>query len=109
MIPNPDASYRRQRGRLRRSALKNANATVGGDRAPAIRQQAIVLSLDLSPGKPRLEHIPLTRSSGHLLAPWSFNSVEPAASEQSTVPWDERGIAGPAFSRDRLFGAAESL
>jgi len=58
---------------------------------------------------PRLEHIPLTRSSGHLLAPWSFNSVEPAASEQSTVPWDERGIAGPAFSRDRLFGAAESL
>src|SRR5271163_2944358 len=50
MISNPDASYRRQLGRLRRSALKNANATVGGDRAPAIRQQAIVLSLDLSPG-----------------------------------------------------------
>ena len=46
---------------------------------------------------PRLEHIPLTRSSGHLLAPSSFNSVEPAASEQSTNPWDERGIAGPAF------------
>jgi hypothetical protein len=50
MIPNPDASYRRQRGRLRRSAPKNANATVGGDRAPAIRQQSIVLSLDLGPG-----------------------------------------------------------